>query len=169
LVAIVSLAFATGLSGCGQGGASGPGELLVTGTPRPFLTTGPELTAYARERRAALESLASEHPDEIVRGAITLARPLNPGVLHLMLTSAGITSDYYFEWIEPGTGVSGAAGRMQTADVLKDYPGLRVLYVNAEAPLASLRALAQDDRVWLVDVGGTENYYDLAHSAGLVP
>lgn len=171
IVATAWLACAVVLSGCGQNDASVPGESRTTPTPKPYFDTGEELAAYAIQRRGALDSLAAANPNEIAWGSMTMARPLGPSELGLMLSGAGIDSDYYVWWIEPGTQpqVSGGAGAMQIADQLKSYPGLRIIYARAEATLASLLTLARDDRVWLVDVGGTENYYYLAESSGLIP
>lgn len=85
-----------------------------------------------------------------------------------MLADVGIDSNYYVEWIEPGTEVSGGANKAQLADQLRGYPGMRITYVKAEATQGTFLALSNDARVWLVDLDGTENYYGLAHSSGLV-
>ncbi len=157
------------MSGCGQNEASVPGGPIPTPTPPPYFTTGEQLAAFAAQRRAALRSLAAVNPTEVVWGSMTFARPLDPTELRLLLSDAGIDSNYYFEWIQPGTPVSGGANKMQMDDQLRNYPGLRITYVKAEATLATLLELSNDDRAWLVDVGGTENFYGLAHSSGLVP
>jgi hypothetical protein len=169
IVATAWLACALALSGCGQSGVSVPGGLLATATPRPYFDTGAQLAAYATQRRGALDSLAAANPNDSAVGSMTMARPLGPTELGLMLTGAGVDSNYYVEWFEPGTDVSGGGNVMQMGDQLKNYPGLRITYVKTEATLASLLTLAKDDRVWLVDVGGTENYYYLAKSSGLIP
>ena len=117
----------------------------------------------------ALASLATANPNEIAWGSMTMARLLGPTELRRMMAEAGIDTNYYYAWIEPGTGMSGGANLMQMGDQLTSFPGLRVTYVKAEATLATLLELSSDDRIWLVDVGGTENYYDLADSSGLIP
>ena len=98
-----------------------------------------------------------------------MSRPLSPTELKLMVADAGIDTNYYYEWIQPGTDLSGGANLAQMPDQLRSYPGLQITYVKAEATLATLLELSTDARIWLVDVGGTENYYDLAESSGLIP
>lgn len=169
LAATAWLACALAVSGCGQTGTSAAGSSVTTPTPRPYFTTAAELEAYATQRRAALESLAPENPNDIAWGSMTMARPLDPTELNSMMADAGIDTNYYCEWIEPGTGVSGGGSLLQMSDQLRSFPGLRITYVKAEAPLATLLELSADERIWLVDAGGTENYYALAHFSGLIP
>ena len=169
MAATAFLTFVVAISGCEQDEASVPGGSIPTSTPRPYFTTGEQLAAFAAQRRTALRSLAEVKPTEVAWGSMTLARSLDPTELRLMLSDAGVDSNYYFEWIEPGTGVSGGANKEQMADQLRDHPELRITYVKAEAPLATLLDLSLDDRIFLVDVGGTENYYGLAQSSGLIP
>jgi hypothetical protein len=146
-----------------------PASFVPTATPRPYFTTSAELDAYTAQRRAALTSRAAANPHEMAWGSMTMARPLGPTELKLMMADAGIDTNYYYEWIQPGTEFSGGANLAQMGDQLRDYPGLRITYVKAQAPLSTLLELSTDARVWLVDVGGTENYFDLAESSGLIP
>ena len=162
------LACATAVAGCRTVDAI-PSAVPASPTPRPVIDTRAELVRYATARRAALIARAAERPSEVARGSVTLSGPLEPWEVDAMLVAAGVDDNYYLAWIEPGTDWSGGVNRNQLQSVVADHPGLQVTYLNAEATVASLLALAEDERVWLVDVDGTENYYALASSTGLLP
>lgn len=143
-------------------------QVPASGTPRPLIDTKAELVAYVAERSAALIAQAAERPNEVVRSAVTFARPLAPAEVDALLSAAGVNDNYYLVWVEPGTDVTGGVDRAQLQSVLADHPGLRVTYLNTEASLVSLVVVSRDERIWLVDVDGTENYYALAESTGLL-
>lgn len=140
-----------------------------TPTPRPFVTSVEELIAHAKERRGELASRASEEPEGIASAAVIMARPLVPAEARAMFAALDIKFSYYI-WLQSGTQpeVSGADDWSHIRERQAEYPGLRVIYVNAEGRLSSLQVLANDDRVCLVDLGGTENFYWLARDPGLI-
>ena len=163
-IVVVSIA-ATGIACSGY-----PFETRAeTPTPRSFVNSAAALVAHAEERRAELASRAFDEAEGIASAAVILARPLAPGEARAMFAALGVNLSY-FEWLRPGTQseTSGADSWSHLQERQAEYPGLMVIFVHGDGRLSSLQALANDDRVWLVDLGGTENVYWLARDAGLV-
>lgn len=85
-----------------------------------------------------------------------------------MADDAGVRP-LYFEWLQSGTELRGGDGRTHVWDRAAENAGLQVVCMTGDAQAAGWHALAADARVWLVDVWGEDNLFDLAVQAGLVP
>jgi hypothetical protein len=126
-----------------------------------------DLAAYAELRRTELDQASGRRPNADERASATLVAPLAPPEAQTLVESANL-QPAYFEWRQVGTELRGGDGWEFLQERAREYPGLGVTYLAGVARLADWGVVADDPRVWLVDLGAQGNLFDLAVEAGLL-
>jgi hypothetical protein len=139
----------------------------ATPPPTPGVRDLTDVAAYAEVRRTDLGQAATDRPDAVERASVTFSAPLTPPEIQTLVESADLRPAY-FEWRQVGTELRGGDGWEFLQARTREYPGLRVTYLAGVARLADWAAIADDRRVWLVDLGAQGNLFELAIEAGLL-
>lgn len=96
---------------------------------------------------------------------MTLRAPLLPDRALALFASRGLNVQYVEAEI-PGTFEHGGFPIEQLDLELRDRPELRVVHVIGWGRITALQQLQDEPLVWLVDAGGTRDFYWAAMSAG---